>query len=211
MKVFLQSLPLLGKLFQDITPSEVVAFWNYLQNVYGTSRFTKQDSNEMAILGNLLDALGILNREEFIGRFTTTILKSIYTPFTVGIPSGSWDLWHQVVIGVHEHIHVLQHTNEGLKYDAYYLADSAARARYETEAYRSALEIECWRYRAFKSTPKQLAEKLRNYACSEMDIRVAEKTLELSKMSIEQGAVFSPVTRVAIEWLEAHCGRLKAK
>ncbi len=39
----------------------------------------------------------------------------------------------------------MQHDREGLAYEVSYLADRAARARWEAEAYRSNLELQFWR------------------------------------------------------------------
>ena len=128
MKGFLQSLPVVGKVFVDIQPEEVWAFWRFMQDHYRTTVVNKRDALEMQLVAQALDALGIQSSERFLRNFTTTLGRRIYTPFEVGSPRGGWDLWSQVVICVHEHQHVVQHDREGLSFEVSYLADRAARA-----------------------------------------------------------------------------------
>jgi len=128
MKGYLQSLPVVGKIFLDVKPEEVWAFWRFMQDHFRTSVINKSSALEMQLVARGLEALGVQSKEFFLKNFTTTIGRRIYTPFEVGSPKGGWDLWHQVVICVHEHQHVVQHDREGLAYEVSYLADRAARA-----------------------------------------------------------------------------------
>ena len=130
MKGYLQSLPVVGKIFLDVQPEEVWAFWRFMQDHFRTSVINKRSALEMQLVARGLEALGIQSKDRFLKNFTTTIGRRIYTPFEVGSPKGGWDLWHQIVICVHEHQHVVQHDREGLSYEVSYLADRAARARW---------------------------------------------------------------------------------
>lgn len=211
MKGYLQALPYAGRFFLrgEIQPEEVVAFWKHMQKRFETATVNLGDAAEMKIIAQALDTLGILKKERFLKNFTTTIGRRIYTPFAVGSPRGGWDLWNQVVICVHEHQHVVQHDREGLSYELSYLADRAARARFEAEAYRSNLEMHFWRYRKTQSA-RRLAEFLFDYGCREEDVEVAAQALALSNVSIRQGAVLNEATRAALEWLDVHAARLRA-
>lgn len=86
----LQSLPLVGKLFRTSEPrsEQVAAFWAHMQAHYGTCLVNKLSSTEMELVGQALDALGILDRARFLGGFATTIGKRIYVPFEPGVPFG---------------------------------------------------------------------------------------------------------------------------
>ncbi|MBN8616642.1 MAG: hypothetical protein J0L92_39015 [Deltaproteobacteria bacterium] len=210
MKGFLQSLPVVGKVFVDIQPEEVWAFWRFMQDHYRTTVVNKRDALEMQLVAQALDALGIQSRERFLRNFTTTLGRRIYTPFEVGSPRGGWDLWSQVVICVHEHQHVVQHDREGLSFEVSYLADRAARARWEAEAYRSNLELHFWRYGTTPSA-RRIAEVLGDYGCRPEDVDVAAKSLALSAVSIRKGAVINEATHVALGWLDEHVPRLRAK
>lgn len=210
MKGFLQSLPVVGKVFVDIQPEEVWAFWRFMQDHYRTTVVNKRDALEMQLVAQALDALGIQSRDRFLRNFTTTLGRRIYTPFEVGSPRGGWDLWSQVVICVHEHQHVVQHDREGLSFEVSYLADRAARARWEAEAYRSNLELHFWRYGTTPSA-RRIAEVLGDYGCRPEDVDVAAKSLALSAVSIRKGAVINEATHVALGWLDEHVPRLPAK
>ena len=210
MKGFLQSLPVVGKVFIDIQPEEVWAFWRFMQDHYRTTVVNKRDALEMQLVAQALDALGIQSRDRFLRNFTTTLGRRIYTPFEVGSPRGGWDLWSQVVICVHEHQHVVQHDREGLSFEVSYLADRAARARWEAEAYRSNLELHFWRYGTTPSA-RRIAEVLGDYGCRPEDVDVAAKSLALSAVSIRKGAVINEATHVALGWLNEHVPRLRAK
>ncbi len=210
MKGFLQSLPVVGKVFVDIQPEEVWAFWRFMQDHYRTTVVNKRDALEMQLVAQALDALGIQSRDRFLRNFTTTLGRRIYTPFEVGSPRGGWDLWSQVVICVHEHQHVVQHDREGLSFEVSYLADRAARARWEAEAYRSNLELHFWRYGTTPSA-RRMAEVLSDYGCRPEDVDVAAKSLALSAVSVRKGAVINEATHVALGWLDEHVPRLRAK
>ncbi|MBC7173708.1 MAG: hypothetical protein H5U40_14810, partial [Polyangiaceae bacterium] len=120
------------------------------------------------------------------------------------------DLWHQVVLCVHEHQHVVQHDREGLRFELSYLGSRAARARWEAEAYRSNVELHFWR---FGETPpvRDVVDVLRHYGCRTEDIDVAARSLALSAVSVQKGAVMNEATHVALGWLDEHVPRLRAK
>jgi hypothetical protein len=191
----------------DPTPDEVRAFWAFLAAHYDTTVVDKADAAEMDLVGSFLDRLGILDKARFLANYTTTIGRRIYTPFALG--EGP-DLWHQMLVAVHEHQHVVQLNHDGwLSFTTGYLLRTATRARYETEAYRTRLELEFWRTGAMPSA-HDLARKLRDYGCTDGDVLVAEKTLRLSEPAIRSGAVLAQATRVALSWLNTHAAHLRA-
>ena len=210
MKGFLQSLPVVGKVFIDIQPEEVWAFWRFMQDHFRTTVVNKRDAFEMQLVAHALDTLGVQSRDRFLRNFTTTLARRIYTPFDLGVPRGGWNLWSQVVVCVHEHQHVVQHDREGLSFEVSYLADRAARARWEAEAYRSNLELHFWRYGTTPSA-RRIAEVLTDYGCRPEDVAVATKSLALSAVSVRKGAVLNEATHVALGWLDEHVSRLRAK
>jgi hypothetical protein len=210
MKGFLQSLPVVGKVFVDVQPEEVWAFWRFMQDHFRTTVVNKRDAFEMQLVAHALDTLGVQSRDRFLRNFTTTLARRIYTPFDLGVPRGGWDLWSQVVVCVHEHQHVVQHDREGLSFEVSYLADRAARARWEAEAYRSNLELHFWRYGTTPSA-RRIAEVLTDYGCRPEDVDVAAKSLALSAVSVRKGAVLNEATHVALGWLDEHVSRLRAK
>ena len=88
MKGYLQSLPVVGKIFLDVKPEEVWAFWRFMQDHFRTSVINKSSALEMQLVARGLEALGVQSKERFLKNFTTTIGRRIYTPFEVGSPKG---------------------------------------------------------------------------------------------------------------------------
>jgi hypothetical protein len=194
----------------EIQPQEVVSFWRHMQERFGTTTVNKDDAVEMQIIASVLDTLGILDKERFLKSFTTTLGRKIYTPFEVGTPNDGWDLWDQVVVCVHEHQHVVQHDREGLAFEVSYVADRAARARFEAEAYRSNLEMHFWRFgHPMRSRP--LADLLHDYGCRPEDVEIAAHSLALANVSVRRGAVLNESTRAALDWLDSHAAHLRAQ
>ncbi|MBK7537560.1 MAG: hypothetical protein IPI49_19750 [Myxococcales bacterium] len=210
MKGLLQSIPLIGSAFVDIRPEEVRGLWRAMQEHFRTTVVNKQNSFEMQAIAQGLQALGITRRDRFLRNFTTTIGRRIYTPFEVGVPQTGWPLWSQVVICAHEHQHVVQHDREGVAFEVSYLADRAARARWEAEAYRSNLELHFWRYGTTPSA-HQMASVLSSYGCRPEDIEVAAKSLALSALIVWQGGIVNESSKVALAWLGEHVPHLRAR
>lgn len=209
MKGLLQSLPVVGRAFIDIQPEEVWAFWQFMRERFRTTVVNKRDAVEMQVVAQVLDALGVQQSSRFLKSYTTTLGRRIYTPFEIGVPRGGWDLWSQVVVCVHEHQHVVQHDREGLSFEVSYLADRAARARWEAEAYRSNLELHFWRYGTTPSA-RALAGLLTEYGCRPADVEVAAQSLALSAAAVRRGAVINEATHVALGWLNEHVPHLRA-
>jgi hypothetical protein len=208
VKALLQSLPLVGKAFQDVTPAEVKAFWRFMQDHFGTSVINKGNAVEMQLVATALSTIGVQSRDTFLKRFTTTIGDRIYMPFEVGKPGNGHDLWNQIVVCVHEHQHVIQHEREGLLYEASYITDRAARAKWEAEAFTCNVEVHFWRYGKIPST-RELAERLNSYGCRAADVDVTAQSLALAAASVRRGAVVNESSRIAIGWLNKHLGRLR--
>lgn len=208
-----QALPVVGKLFQDLTPDEVRAFFKHMMLRFDAHLISKSDSVAMNTIALLLDKLKVLDKERFLKDFTTTLGHRIYIPFEVGIPSSGYDLWWQVVICTHEcqHVYQFEHsTGSGLEFSWDYITSHELRAQYESEAYRTTLELEWWRWKQVKSSPARLAQTLTNYGCDATDIAVVQKRLELELVTIKQGGIITPATLAALEWLNNNVARLKA-
>jgi hypothetical protein len=136
--------------------------------------------------------------------YTTVIGRTIYTPFELGQASAEVEQWRQIVTAVHEHQHVVQQNREGqLRFMTRYLASSAARARYEAEAYRCNMEMHFWRTGEVLS-PKRLASKLHSYGCAAADITLAEELLEASAVKVARGEIVNQASLEAIAWLTKH-------
>jgi len=89
----------------------VQGLWDHMEDHCGTRR-ARKTAVEMQLVGGFLDAIGILDAEDFLSRYTTTIGRTIYTPWEVGVG----DLASQMLICVHEHQHVHQYLKGGVTF-----------------------------------------------------------------------------------------------
>ena len=200
----LTRIPLVGRYFRSVkpTPDVVREFWAASLARWDTTRIDKANAAEMKLVAEVLGLLGVLNQQDFLRRFTTTVGTRIYTPFDPGVPTPEWALWSQITVCVHEHHHVWQdRAAGGLGFEWAYLTSSAQRAQYEAEAYRTNMVMD-WRYQGRMLDPKVLAALLKNYGCSAVDIAVVEKMLALSIPAIKAGAMASDVCRWSATWLD---------
>ena len=193
----------------ELSPELVRDFWRHMTGAYGTRVIDKSSAWEMRLVGMFLARINVLDEEEFLRRFTTTIGKRIYTPFEVGVSDDHYDLWSQISVCVHEHQHVEQLLRDGwLKFAGRYLVSSAARAAYEAEAYRCNMELHHWRFGELPDLGR-LARRLEHYGCNQNDIDMAERMLELSAVTVRRGDVINRASQRAISWLEQHAPALK--
>jgi hypothetical protein len=119
------------------------------------------------------------------------------------------ELWHQMVICVHEMAHIGQYRKHGpIGFGLAYLTSAAARTEFEIEAYTVNLEMNYWRYGKTGSARKQ-AQSLRGYAVSAKDIEIAEAALGSAAHTIRQGGVVTDAMAVALPWLNDCVGRLR--
>jgi len=190
----------------DLSPELVEDFWAYMAKQYGTKVVRKSSSAKMKVIGRLLAALGVMSYGHFM-RFATTLKRTIYIPFEIGVADEHWSLWDQIVVCVHEHQHVEQYLEEGSKYERRYLFRSAKRATYEAEANRSNFELFFWRY-GFLPDAAERARKLKHYGCSGLDIEVTEKYLLISGETIKRGGVINRSSKLALPWLNRFAPRL---
>lgn len=205
MASILSRIPLVRRWFPPVnpTPGDVKDFWAYMQKRYGTTVVDKNNAAEMKIVAEFLDIIGILNKDDFLKKYTTTIGKTIYTPFSIGFDAPGWDLFGQIRICAHEHQHVVQYTERGgIAFQWDYAVSSAKRTMYEVEAYRTGMEL-TWRYLRQMQDARAIAAGLRNYGCSDDDIKVAEKALLLAIPTIKAGGLTTEAGRIAAEWLDA--------
>jgi hypothetical protein len=191
------------------TPEQVRGFWTHMLSAHGARRFRKSSSVDMRLIATALRLMGIQDREKFLSNYATTLGRRIYIPFEPGVEAGPWSLWAQIVICTHECEHVLQYKKGGVfGYYWPYLTNRARRAMFETKAYRTNLELSHWRW---GRTPAAhvLANQMRGYGLSDVDVRVSETALEMSVLSVEQGAVVNRSSRTAIAWLKENAPELR--
>jgi hypothetical protein len=195
---------------QAPTPDDVRGLWAFMTAHYGTSVINKENAAEMQLVASMLDTLGIVDKQDFLLHYCTTIGRRIYVPFIPGTAFNEWDLWSQVIVVAHEHEHVEQEDALGLlTYGARYVGSPSTRADYEAEAYRSMLELNWWHSRTMPD-PNKVARLLSGYGVSETDIAVVATTLREAAESVQFGAILNKATSVALSWLNEHAPHLRA-
>jgi hypothetical protein len=190
-----------------LAPGEVRGLWAHMADHFGTKVVDKRSALEMRLVARFLDAIGVLDRNDFLDGYATTIGRRIYLPFDVGVGDEA-ELWHQILLCVHEHQHVVQHDRRGIRYEIGYLTDRTERARLEAEAYRCDLELSHWRWGTLPDA-RELAEKLGSYGCRPTDIDLAERMLRIWSVPIRHGAVLGEASQVAVAWLNEHVPHLR--
>lgn len=191
-----------------ITSQLVKDFYAEALKKFGGQVKGKADSDFMVLVGKFLDGIGVMNKEEFMKEFTTTIGTVIYAPFEVGVDGGAegYDLWQQISVLVHELTHVQQYNASPAEFMVKYLASRSDRASYEAEAYGSDLEMCWWKYGHGYNIPERV-KALAGYALKQEHIDYAAEFLATYNDVFAQGGSISAVAKWAKEWLDAHSAK----
>lgn len=187
---------------KKITKKDAEKFFKYMSKKYKTEYFDKGEKPPVKLLAEVIDKMGVIKADDFMKKFSMTIGRRIYLPFKPGAAKPS--PWSQIKTCVHEHQHVMQYRKNPFKHVMRYVLSSAKRAVLEAEAYRTAMELDWWRYRRWVPVTKY-TDLLKYYGCNKADRRVAEKHLKISQGIVKRGKVISKVSRNAIAWLDKHC------
>lgn len=197
-----------------LTPELTIAFWAHMQKEFNATVVQKDDAAIMQVAATLLDALDIQDREQFMKDFVTTLGRTIYVTFTVGVETPRWPLWLQARVGCHECGHIVQGSREGwATFDARYVTSPSFRAGYEAECYGIEMELEWWRLGSNRFDPYRFAQdrplSLKSYACKEADIEQAQQMLSIRAGLVSQDVVETKVAQVAIAWFEKNVPGLR--
>jgi hypothetical protein len=185
-----------------ITSQLVKDFYAAAMKQYKAEIISKEDSGLMKLIAGFLDGIGVLNKDDFMKRFTTTIGSKIYCPFEVGVDQG-YDLWRQISVLVHELTHVQQYDESPAEFVLKYLLYKSDRATYEAVAYASDLEMHWWMYGNGYDV-KQRAQSLLSYGLKQEHCDYASEYLAIYDDIFRQGGGVSPVAAWAKEWLNLH-------
>ena len=181
-----------------VTSEDVKDFWKYMKKKYDFSVVQKADAKEMRAIAWALDMMHIKDHKAFMENYNTTIGKTVYVNFELGVGNQT-DLVHQIKTCVHETQHVLQYKRNPLQFSVNYLRSDAARAHYETDAYRTTMEMHYF-FTGRVLSASSLAGLLKGYSIGTGDVHVAEKHLMTSSRLVEQGVIVSGISKTAIKW-----------
>jgi hypothetical protein len=186
-----------------------------MQKEFNASVVQKGDSGLMEVVGTVLDAFNIQNKDQFMNDFVTTLGKTIYVTFKIGVETPRWPLWNQARVCGHECQHIVQGSREGwATFDSRYVTSPSYRAGYEAECYGVQMEMEWWRLGSHRFDPYKFAQEqplsLKNYGCKEADIEQAIQMLTIRAGIVSQDVIETKAAQVAIAWFEQNVPGLKA-
>jgi hypothetical protein len=189
---------------REPTSEEVKRFYVFMLRHFDAKVVDKKSDQQMKMVSDFLDSMGIMDKDVFLNRFTTTINRDIYIPFEIGVESGNYTLWGQMTILTHECQHVWQAKVEGFETFGFnYLTSRSNRAHYEAQAFVCDLETHFWRFGTLHD-PGARAMILKGYAVEEEDITYAWKHLENCAETIRQGGLISEAGQIAIDYMNLH-------
>lgn len=183
---------------KNLTPDLVKQFYAEACLYYDVEVINKADSQLMALVASFLDAIGVVDKDDFLHNYSTTFGNVIYIPFSVG----SGDLWNQVTILTHELSHVLQFKHSSAEFMLRYICNKSDRANYEAEAYSTDLELRVWN----GETPDvaQSAQSLLSYGLGQHYVEFMTKYLEIRLDVYRQGGEINETAAYTKQWLLDH-------
>lgn len=188
------------------TPHGVREFWTYMTGEYRSEIVQKDDSALMSIAGSFLDMTSIVDKDRFMAGFVTTIGRTIYIPFEIGVATEQFSLWGQVRVCAHEHVHIDQGDRDGwLTFGAKYISSKDDRSAYEAEAYGADLELEHWRTPTcdLPGFARRRAKSILAYGCGLDQVVLVEQILLIRAGVIaKHGRYECRATKRAIAYLE---------
>jgi len=178
-----------------------VELWQVMSTTFNTTVVKKSDSFQMQTVGWFLNTMGILDKERFLQRYTTTIYKSIYIPFEIGQGTDA-ECWSQMRTCVHEHQHVVQAKREGFPvFAGKYLFDGDQRAKFEAEAKACGQELQYWRYGQLEK-PELVCASLADYNLNSAQIAFAARVLSSYQKTIKANGTITKAGKVALSFLK---------
>lgn len=183
----------------------VIDLWDHMSEKFDSCVANKEDSDFMQLISEVLDGMGILDKDYFLEHYATTIRTTIYVPFDIGDDINGRSLFSQALLCAHENMHVQQWHEGGEGFAAEYIASSSRRAFYEAQAMISDFEVYYWLTNKLPD-PTQRAIGLRSYGCREADIKTVSKHLRIASKAIEMGNISTPTAECVIDFLENYDG-----
>jgi len=186
---------------KELTAANVTLLWYHLSKRYGSKVASKASSELMQKVAWALDLMGIMDNEKFMEQYATTIFDTIYLPFNVG-DFAEVGPASQVVLAVHEHVHVMQCAREGsLEFCASYLALKSGRAHWEAEAYCASMQM-IYYLNGQMPDIDRIARKILSYGCGQDEVEYIKAHLEMTAEPMRLGAIINDVAAEAIAFLE---------
>ncbi len=187
----------------NLTPKLVKAFYVAIAKQYDIEFVDRRDSTLMKMIGTFLDGIGILDKEDFLNNFTTTIGSYVYINYTPGDTSTGHSLAGQIETALHEAVHVCDFDDDPVGFMVRYLVDKSARTEYECRAYAAGLEWQ-WKTTGGSYDITLRAQSLLSYGLKQEHCDFMRQYLEIQDDVFRQGGAVSPVVEWAWRWFEEH-------
>jgi hypothetical protein len=185
----------------NLTPEQVKAFYAAAAKQYDAEFIDKSTSRGMKIIAGFLDAIGVMDKTDFMEHCTTTIGSSIYFPYTPGVATPQYPLDEQVSTLAHELVHCCQFDDDPVEFMVLYLTNKSARAEYESAAYAADLEWS-WKTRQKGYNITLRAQSLLSYGLGQEHVDFMRQYLEVQDDVFRQGGAVSPVVEWAWRWFQ---------
>lgn len=210
-------------LTRPLAPNDVIDYFDFLAGFARCTFRTSPDADEIALIGEFLGHLGIVDAAGYRRNFAVTIGATVYLPCEPGAEGpDAWPLGIQTETGGHECVHVRQFTGryaeawriprttaavraalrQGGGFMLDYLTNEESRASYELEAYACQSEI---RYQLFGVVypSDQLFEGLQHsYACSRASAEFARRGMRMREKTILRNRYSDPVTLATVGFFQ---------
>ena len=180
---------------REMTEEELIAWADWLAKLFNSSFFSKEEE-EMKIVSEFLDTLGIIDKETFLKRCSTTIGNRIYLHFRIGDPAYPYAYQRSLI--VHELTHSFDYSRLGIEFMARY-ADPAERAeKWEYRGYLAQITME---YKCDGIIPdtRALSQNLVTYyACKQENADTMKVLLDVGFEAVVNGGEIGPVEQQAL-------------
>ncbi len=183
---------------------KVINYWKSMCRKFNAKLQPKSKSRMMRTMGWMLERSGSMTAKKF-ARYTTTIGRTVYIPFTLGTPSDEWDLEHQIITCAHEMVHVTQAgktRRSRARFYIRYLTSKKWRTKYEMEAYGANFLFH-YRLTGVFLSPSYIAGLLKSYGCSKADKKRAIRYYARINQGLGAGnKIGHPTARYCLDHLE---------
>ena len=185
------------------TPADVRALCRHLERKHGWEIVDKRDDKAQRKIAKALDRLGIVDRDDWLDRWSMMLGGTMYLCFTPGETGpGAPSLVDQIDTIVHEGHHGMQE-KKVKRFRSKYLGSSAKRARFEARADHAKMEVH-WFQTGRLLNPSLLALKLDAYMVESYDVADYIKHLRICSFAVEhgKGKVHNQIAKDTIAFLK---------
>lgn len=183
------------------TPAQIIALHKRLEVIHDCEFVSKSDSRWMDLAGKGLAVLGIQTEEEFEG-YTTTIGRTIFIAYEIGVESPGYPLEWQAKVAIHETVHVGQWRRGGwVGFGLGYLVNKLELARWEGQAYASEYDIEYWRTGAVPELSQNM-DQLYHYGLDGGHVAVAHTISKQLGLAVANDVPSSPEAAIGVQVLQ---------